>query len=182
MKGELKRGTKSSLESALFDAAFAALITEGVLEQRGEHVRPADAPWEPPAEMVSALESLERELEGAGYSVPENPAWQAKLGARAAEVAALGFFLGRLVRVSQEFTYTAGQMGRLRESLATWFARHPALAVANFRELTGASRKYAVPLLEHCDRIGWTIRSGDERKAGGQLVKNAAGVTVEKMP
>jgi hypothetical protein len=120
--------------------------------------------------MMSALEALERELEADRYAVPENAAWQAKLGARAAEVAALGSFLGRLARVSQEFTYTAAQMEKLRDTLRGWFAQHPALAVADFRDLTGASRKYAVPLLEHCDRVGWTIRVGDARKAGGQLV------------
>jgi selenocysteine-specific elongation factor len=174
MKGDLKSGLKSKVESALFDAAFVALVAESVVEQRGEHVRPADTPWEPPAEMLQALESIERELEAAGYAVPEAPAWQAKLGSRAAEVTALGFFLGRLVRVSQDLTYTSKQMERLRETLATWFARQPALSVANFRELTGASRKYAVPLLEHSDRVGWTLRAGDERRAGGQLARNTS--------
>jgi len=169
MKGDLKRGLQPRIESALFDAAFAALIAERLLDQRGEHVRPADTPWEPPVEIVTALEALERELEAAGYSVPEAAVWQKQLGARAAEVAALGQFQGRLVRVNLEFTYTAAQMERLRSTLASWFAKQPALSVANFRELTGASRKYSVPLLEHCDRVGWTIRVGDERRAGGQL-------------
>ena len=57
---------------------------------------------------------VEAELEAAGLAVPENAAWQAKLGAAAGEVDALGMFLGRLVRVSQDFTYTAGQMEALR--------------------------------------------------------------------
>ena len=33
-------------------------------------------------------------------------------------------------------------------------------------DLAGVSRKWAVPLLEHSDRVGWTVRSGDERKSG----------------
>src|SRR5262249_33967617 len=101
--------------------------------------------------------------------VPEAPAWQAKLGASASEVVALGSFLGRLVRVSQELTYTSRQMERLRAKLAAHFAGKPSLTVADFRELTGASRKYGVPLLEHTDRVGWTMRVGDERKAGARL-------------
>jgi selenocysteine-specific elongation factor len=168
-KGELKRGMKEVIEGAMFDAAFAALIDEGVLEQRGENVRPTDTPWEPPADVVAALDAATREIEAGGYAVPENAAWQMKLGARAAEAAALGFFLGKLVRVSQEFTYTASQMERLRAALAAYFAGNAQLSVANFRELTGASRKFAVPLLEHCDRTGWTIREGDARRAGPQL-------------
>jgi selenocysteine-specific elongation factor len=41
--------------------------------------------------------------------------------------------------------------------------------MAEFKEMAGVSRKYAVPLLEHCDRVGWTVRAGDERKRGGRL-------------
>jgi len=169
MKGELKRDLRASMDAALFDAAFASLVDEHVLEQRGEHVRPADSPWTPPVDTLAQLERVEKELEAAGYLVPESPAWQAKLGANAGEVVALGTFLGRLVRVSQDLTYTAGQMEQLRTKLAAHFASKATLAVADFRDLTGASRKYSVPLLEHTDRIGWTIRTGDERRAGPRL-------------
>lgn len=58
-------------------------------------------------------------------------------------------------------------MTRLQAALAAWFQSHDALTVAEFRDLTGASRKYAVPLLEHTDRIGWTMRVGDVRKGRG---------------
>lgn len=168
-KGELKSGMKGALEAALFDAAYESLLADHVLEQKGDRVRPADRPWSPPAETLAKLESLERDLAAAGYQVPEGPQWQAKLGADAPEVASLGFFLGRLVRVSQELTYSAAQLDELRRRLAAWFEKKPAMTVADFRELTGASRKYAVPLLEHSDRIGWTNRVGDERRAGGKL-------------
>ena len=35
--------------------------------------------------------------------------------------------------------------------------------VAAFKEWTGVSRKYAIPLLEHLDREHVTRRDGDER-------------------
>jgi selenocysteine-specific elongation factor len=165
-KGELKSALKSEIDGGLFDAAFASLVAEAVLEQRAERVRMAGTPWEPPAAAVAALESVERELEAAGFLVPEVPQWQAKLGKDAVEIAALGYFLGRLVRVSQELTYTSGQMSRLQGLLDAWFAAHETLSVADFRSFTDASRKYAVPLLEHSDRNGWTRRVGDERRRG----------------
>jgi selenocysteine-specific elongation factor len=168
-KGELKSGLKAALEPALFDAAFDALVKGGALEQRAERVRPVDLPWEPPAATMQALERLETELEATGFAVPETAAWMAKLGAAASEVAALGAFLGRLVRVSQEFTLTTKQADALRARLARHFASKPALAVAEFRELANVSRKWAVPLLEHADRVGWTVRVGDERKPGPRL-------------
>jgi selenocysteine-specific elongation factor len=58
-------------------------------------------------------------------------------------------------------------MERLSSLVSGWFADgHPSLTVADFRGLTGASRKFSVPLLEHCDRVGWTVRVGDERRRG----------------
>jgi selenocysteine-specific elongation factor len=168
-KGELKSGLQTALDAALFDAAFDALVLQGVLVARGERVRPGAEPWTPPAQTVAALRGLEQKLESAGFAVPENVAWQAALGAEASEVLALGTFEGRLVRVSQELTYTAGQIERLRVLLRSHFAAAPALGVAAFKDLTGVSRKYAVPLLEYTDRIGWTQRLGDERRSGAKL-------------
>jgi selenocysteine-specific elongation factor len=168
-KGELKSGLKTAVEASLFDAAFDALVAASTLAVRGERVRPASSPWEPPAATMAALERVEAELEGAGLAVPETAAWQGKLGAAGTEVLSLGYFLGRLVRVSQELTYTARQLEALRAKLAAYFAKKPTLSVAEFKEIAGVSRKYGVPLMEHCDRAGWTVRSGDERKAGGRL-------------
>jgi selenocysteine-specific elongation factor len=169
MKGELKSGLKAAMETALFDTAYLSLVEDGVLEQRGEHVRPADTPWEPPAATMALLERAEAELEAKGFLVPEAQQWQAKLGADAQEVVTLGLFLGRLVRVTQELFYTARQLEDLRAKLASYFSIRPSLTVGDFRDTTGASRKYAVPLLEHCDRVGWTVRVGDARKAGARL-------------
>ena len=168
-KGDLKSAMRVTTEAALFDPAFESLIADGTFDLRSERVRMAGEPWEPPTDTMRALSSVEAELEAAGLSVPENAVWQARLGAAAGEVMTLGLFLGRLVRVTQEFTYTTAQLERLREKLAAHFAEAPTLNVAAFKELAGVSRKHAVPLLEHGDRVGWTVRAGDERKRGGKV-------------
>ena len=167
MKGELKSGMKAALDGALFDLAFVALLADGELETRGERVRPGGMPWEPPAATMAALQKLELMLETDAFQVPENDTWAKALGAGAADAVGLGFFLGRLVRVNSELTYTSNQMARLDTLLRDWFAGgHASLTVADFRGFTGASRKFCVPLLEHCDRVGWTVRVGDERRSG----------------
>jgi selenocysteine-specific elongation factor len=40
------------------------------------------------------------------------------------------------------------------------------LTVADLKDRLGVSRKFAVPLLEHLDRLGVTRRKGDVRVAG----------------
>jgi selenocysteine-specific elongation factor len=83
-------------------------------------------------------------------------------------VTALGLFLERLVRVNQDLFYTSKQMEALRAKLAAHFAKKPALSMAEFKDMAAVSRKYSVPLLEHTDRVGWTVRAGDERKKGAR--------------
>jgi len=165
-KGELKSGLKAAMDASLFDAAFAALVASGQAATRGERVRPANDPWEPPAGVVKELDAIEAELDAAGLAVPETFVWLPKRGASGPEVLALGVFLGRLVRVSPELTYTARQIETLRAKLAAHFEKQPGLTVAEFKELSGVSRKYAVPLMEHGDRVGWTVRKGDARTKG----------------
>ena len=53
---------------------------------------------------------------------------------------------------------------RLREVLAKYRKERGArLPITVFKELTGITRKYAIPLLEHLDREQVTRRAGDER-------------------
>ena len=58
-KGELKSGLKSAMDGALFDAAFDALVASERIELRGERVRGAGQPWEPPAATMAALERID---------------------------------------------------------------------------------------------------------------------------
>ena len=55
-------------------------------------------------------------------------------------------------------------MDHLRDLLTEYKrTRGERLAVADFKELAGISRKYAIPLLEYLDRTGLTRRVRDYR-------------------
>jgi selenocysteine-specific elongation factor len=47
--------------------------------------------------------------------------------------------------------------------MASQKAKSPNIDVGRFKELTGVSRKYAIPLLEYLDRERVTRRVGNER-------------------
>jgi selenocysteine-specific elongation factor len=53
--------------------------------------------------------------------------------------------------------------GDLRGKIAALKSSAPKIDVARFKDLTGVSRKYAIPLLEYLDRERVTRRVGDER-------------------
>lgn len=71
---------------------------------------------------------------------------------------------GELVRVSDLLFHQSALEG-LRATLQQHKAQHgPKLDVGTFKDLTGISRKYAIPLLEHLDRLRVTRRVGEARE------------------
>src|SRR5205823_10576008 len=67
----------------------------------------------------------------------------------------------KLVRISDDLVLYAPVLVHLREMLAS--RRGERFAVPAFKDWTGVSRKYAIPLLEYLDRERITRREGDQR-------------------
>jgi selenocysteine-specific elongation factor len=69
---------------------------------------------------------------------------------------------GAFVKVNEEL-YRGTQIAQIRARLQGFVREHGRMTMAEFRDLIGTSRKYAVPLLEWFDARGITVRSGDYR-------------------
>jgi selenocysteine-specific elongation factor len=69
-----------------------------------------------------------------------------------------------LVKISEELVFHQSALEQLRRQIAGQKAKSPQMDVAQFKELTGVSRKYAIPLLEYLDRERVTRRVGDFRE------------------
>jgi selenocysteine-specific elongation factor len=69
---------------------------------------------------------------------------------------------GTLSKVA-DFVYRGAHIAAIRGQLESALRRNGHITVAEFRTLTGTSRKYAVPLLEFFDATGVTLRTGDLR-------------------
>src|SRR5262249_36115890 len=68
-----------------------------------------------------------------------------------------------LVRVNEGLVFHRQALENLKALLAEQKKRSDRLTVPQFKDLTGVSRKYAIPLLEFLDREHITRRAGDER-------------------
>jgi len=68
-----------------------------------------------------------------------------------------------LIKISDELVFHRGALEELRRQLAAYKAKSSKINVSDFKDLTGVSRKYAIPLLEYLDRERVTRRVGDER-------------------
>jgi selenocysteine-specific elongation factor len=70
---------------------------------------------------------------------------------------------GGAVRISSELFYGAEALGGLREKLTAYLKEKGEITPPEYRDLTGLSRKFLIPLLEHFDSEKLTIRVGDKR-------------------
>jgi selenocysteine-specific elongation factor len=108
--------------------------------------------------------AIERAFADAGLAVPAVAEVLAKSGVEAARARTLLALLlreKRLARISEELVFHQSAIEKLRELLAA--RKSQRFNVAAFKEWTGVSRKYAIPLLEFLDREHITRREGDER-------------------
>ena len=69
-----------------------------------------------------------------------------------------------LVRVSPELVFHRDALAQLKARLGGYKqSKGDRISVPTFKELTGITRKYAIPLLEYLDRERVTRRAGDDR-------------------
>jgi selenocysteine-specific elongation factor len=112
-------------------------------------------------EAAAKMESLFRQ---AGLAVPAVPEVLAKSGidpSRARSLLQLLLRDGRLVKITADLICHREALVSLRQILAS--RKGQAFQVAEFKDWTGVSRKYAIPLLEFLDRERLTRRDGDRR-------------------
>lgn len=70
---------------------------------------------------------------------------------------------GELVKVSETLYYQKAIIDALVEKVLTYMKREEEIDAPGFKELTGLTRKFSIPVLEYLDRVKLTMRIGDKR-------------------
>jgi selenocysteine-specific elongation factor len=70
---------------------------------------------------------------------------------------------GDLVRIKDDYFVTSGAHDILMKGIEKYFGSNQEMALADFREIVGTTRKWMIPLLEYLDRTQVTMRKGDVR-------------------
>jgi len=76
---------------------------------------------------------------------------------------------GKVLEVARGMWIHVEVINKLKGELSRYFTSNLEMKVSDFKELTGTSRKTAIPLLEYCDKHGLTIRKVDVRMRGDEL-------------
>ena len=74
--------------------------------------------------------------------------------------------LGELAQVSDKIAFTKTAYTEMIRQIRAHIQDYGAIDAKTLRDKYGASRKYAIAVLEHLDSLGVTRRVGDERQAG----------------
>jgi selenocysteine-specific elongation factor len=70
---------------------------------------------------------------------------------------------GRAVKVKSDIFYAPGPLQQISDTMLEHLRSKGEITPAEFREITGLSRKFMIPLLEYFDSLKMTVRVGDKR-------------------
>ena len=160
-KEELRSKQLPGAPAWLLDALLARAKT---LAADGETVRLASHQNSLKKDEAEASSKIEHAFQAAGLAVPSMNEVLGRSGVEpksARNILQLLLRDKRLVRVSDELVFHATAIRELRELLSK--KKGARFAVPDFKDWTGVSRKYAIPLLEFLDREHVTRREGDAR-------------------
>jgi selenocysteine-specific elongation factor len=163
-KEELRDRVKLGAE--VFSGVLQKLGEEKKLEVAGELVRSPGRGVAMKDDEAESKKIIEQAFASAGLKVPSLKEVLSGLkldSIRAHKIVTLLLRERVLVKVSEELVFHQSALVELRRKIAALKTSTPKIDVARFKDMTGVSRKYAIPLLEYLDREHVTRRVGDER-------------------
>ena len=150
----------------LYARALQDLEKRGELRADAERVRPPGAVARLSGPDADAQEKLAAILEQGGLAPPRANELPGLIGESAARTQALLKALataGRASKVSEELWFGNGPLAELRRKLVARLEASREIDAQGFKELTGLTRKFSIPLQEYFDREKLTLRIGDKR-------------------
>jgi selenocysteine-specific elongation factor len=155
-----------SLISEVFHGVLGKLTEERKLEVTGEVVHLQGRGVVMKDEEAESKKIIEQAFASAGLKVPSLKEVLAGLKVdktRAQKIVTLLLRDKVLTKISEELVFHQSALADLRQKIAALKTTTPKIDVARFKDMTGVTRKYAIPLLEYLDRERVTRRVGDER-------------------
>jgi selenocysteine-specific elongation factor len=169
-KGISKELLRGAVPTAIFSAALASLIASNTLAVVGDTVSLAERKQILTPVETSARTALYDGLSRAGFEVPKIAelldvvSRELKLPLPHVRKILQTLIESReIVKVTDEFFFDKKAIDSLIANVRENAGADRTIDVAKFKEISGVSRKYAIPLLEYFDREKITIRTGDKR-------------------
>ena len=166
-RGALASGWGRKLHPKLFHFVLERTMKQGALTADGDVFRIPEHKVSLASDQAKLRASILQAYEQGGLTPPNIKDVLAPLDLEMKEAAPVFRLLqeqGELVKVKEEMFFTAQALERIREMVRGFFRDNPEMEPADFRTVTGLSRKFAIPLLEYLDKDKMTVRVGDKRR------------------
>jgi selenocysteine-specific elongation factor len=151
----------------LVDHVLAGAVSDGVVEVAGGIVRSKG--WAPRLtdSQRATLAQIAETLRSAGSEPPSVGELEARFGRDVGDLVRLLEREERIVAVEPDRFYDAACLTSLVEKLHHGMSEPREYSPAELRDVLGVSRKFLIPLLEYCDRRGYTTRGASGRSWRG---------------
>lgn len=169
---QLRERVFAYLPVEIFQSVIAALESTGTIIRDRETIRLSSYKTALSPHEAILKEKIFRLYQQSGLAVPklEDLLAEAITDATLTRLEARKLFQlfidsGEVVKVTEEFYFLKSEIAALIEKLKRLAETtiNRSLDMAQFKDLAGVSRKYAIPLLEYFDRERVTARRGDKR-------------------
>jgi selenocysteine-specific elongation factor len=165
-KEELKTRIPRRSDQRFFAACLTALEKEGKVLLDRELVKPAERSSTLSAGESDIRQKIIHSLASSGIEPPTPKELALMLGSHEKGVLDHLNLLARaglVAKVKGDLFYYPEALEILRGKLVGFLSERKEITPAEFRELTGLSRKFMIPVLEYFDAQKITIRVGDKR-------------------
>jgi len=174
-KEELAAQLPQQVDAKLYNFILQHLAQQGLVTPEKEWVRLGSHRIDLGQDQKSIRTKIEKAYQQAGLQPPFFKEITAQLsGNSSQQQEVLEWMLGQsiLVKVKEDLYFHHSALLELQQRLVAFLKQNGEITTPQFKDMTQASRKYTIPLLEYFDTQKVTIRIGDVRRLrdtrGGQ--------------
>ena len=163
----LKSKLATSLSSKLFGLLIQDLTKSNTVIQEKEVIRLSGHRVALEADQKDVRHRIEQTYLQSGLQPPYFRDLVASLGQNSAHVKEVLMHMleqGTIVKVKEDLYFHGSVMENLKNRLVAYLKANGEITTPQFKEMTGVSRKYTIPLIEYFDSTKATIRIGDIRR------------------
>lgn len=166
-KEELRTSLGRTIDPKVFNYCVNDLIKKGQVVQEESVVRMADHEVALQADEEQLRKDLDKWYKEKGLSTPTIKETMERFSDYPSrlvkEVIDLQLRDGKLLKVSESLYYQKDILEPLIAKVVAFMEKSGEIDAPAFKELTGLTRKFSIPILEYFDRIKLTMRIGDKR-------------------
>jgi selenocysteine-specific elongation factor len=166
-RGELTSAWAQGLPDKLVHFLLERLLKSGELINEQQVLRLPEHKVSLAADQEKLRSRILEEYTSAGLEPPTVKQLLEKLDLKPKEAEPVLRLLAEkreLIKINADFYFSPQAVDKLKGMLRDYFSRNEEMGPMDFKELTGLSRKFAIPLLEFMDKEKLTMRVGDKRK------------------